>query len=814
MEYNIQVENASCVARMLVACALLTASTVTSAADPNIAVPVDPTAIPADAYTVATPDGHLQQGGKRVRYWGMIGYLTHWGMLESIKNAKTPEARQAAVEKAYRDHDLMSQRLVDLGFNLHRLWDATSGPVLDHNYTPGDGSRSDLIAHQLASLDKQGIKIWMSSINHGWVGPEDVGIINDPATADAWTEALKQWVADNKGKPIYIRANMVRYFDSRWEALGIARMQFNANFPNKYKGGLRWADDPQIVVWELENEEWPFARFISGEWQKLPKFFRDQLLNRWMDFLTGKYKDDAGLTRAWGFLMPGESLAQRSIQLAPLRGPSGAVLVGDPNPETLRKLTGNKQQFSRDDFTRQRGADICEFFVTMIVEHKKRERQAVKTWGRSAALSPLIFDCGIGYEIQSQYIHQQADAVSHCTYIKGMAHDPEDRRFPFKSGLEQLPTLAWDVPWVEHNKVEGKPYFVYETQIDNRTKYRAEYPLRVATLGAIQDWDIVNWHDYGGGDDSSKKLPFEGTLEVGHSHNLHYKNDEVQNSVMRAAAEIFKNSAIKAAPTPTTFVFGRKALYDPVSMDYGRSYGKLGEQMLPTTYRHGVRIHIDPTLEDRPEDPIFKGDKKLWEQFRNQGGIAIGESFKPRVLETNPIRPTSEIEYDWQRGYLKLDAPAAVAYTGFLANQPLPEIRFSSGAVIKNVTVKNPERMPYPVAKDELYVAITLASCDGQPLGVTKRAVLSAMSTSFNTGYELDTAKRPLPEYRGAEVKNRGTLPVLVARLGCVVECQALAGMRYILRDWNMQPIGEGVITDGTFRLPADKPVFIVEFER
>lgn len=145
----------------------------------------DPAAIPADAYTVATPEGHLAQGSKRVRFWGMIGYLTHWGMLESIKNAKDPAARQAAVEKAFLDHDLMAKRLVDLGFNLHRLWDATSGPVLSHDYTPGDGSKSDLLAHQLASLDKRGIEIWMSSINHGWVGPKDVDIINDPATAAA-----------------------------------------------------------------------------------------------------------------------------------------------------------------------------------------------------------------------------------------------------------------------------------------------------------------------------------------------------------------------------------------------------------------------------------------------------------------------------------------------------------------------------------------------------------------------------------------------------------------------------------------------------
>jgi len=156
-----------------------------------------------------------------------------------------------------------------------------------------------------------------------------------------------------------------------------------------------------------------------------------------------------------------------------------------------------------------------------------------------------------------------------------------------------------------------------------------------------------------------------------------------------------------------------------------------------------------------------------------------------------------------------------MAYTGFVANELLPEIRFNSGAVIRNVTVKNPEGMPYPVAKDELYLAITLASCDGQPLGVTKRAVLSAMSTSFNTGYQLDTDKRPLPEYKGAEVKNRGTLPVLVARVGCVVECPALAGMTYVLRDYHMRKIGKGTIAkDGIVTISADVPIFVIELTR
>ena len=188
---------------------------------------------------------------------------------------------------------------------------------------------------------------------------------------------------------------------------------------------------------------------------------------------------------------------------------------------------------------------------------------------------------------------------------------------------------------------------------------------------------------------------------------------------------------------------------------------------------------------------------------------------KPRIYESNPIRPTPQIEYDWQKGHIKLDAPAAMAYTGFLGNLAIPEVRFASGAVIRKVEVKNPAGMPYPVTKDELYVAITLASCDGQPLGVTKKAVISAVSTSFNTGFELDTAKRPLPEFKGAEVKNRGNEPVLVARGGCIVECQALAGMSYILRDYHMQELGKGTIgKDGALTISSDMAVFVVELSR
>jgi hypothetical protein len=104
-----------------------------------------------------------------------------------------------------------------------------------------------------------------------------------------------------------------------------------------------------------------------------------------------------------------------------------------------------------------------------------------------------------------------------------------------------------------------------------------------------------------------------------------------------------------------------------------------------------------------------------------------------------------------------------------------------------------------------LYVNFALYSTDGSPLDKASKISLSLVSTSFNTGFSLGTGKNP---------HKAGDLPVLVARVGGTVKAPALEGMRYTLRDWHLKDIGTGVVQNGTFTLPSDKPVFFVEFTR
>jgi hypothetical protein len=771
------------------------------------AAETDPAEIPDSEYVQVGKDGHLELRGRRVRFWGHIGHFPN----PVMKSGRDPR----------RDQELMVRRMKDLGFNLHRLWHMEKST----DYVPGDNSADDLRAYGVYLLKKHGIKIWFANLNRRGVvdADKDVHIIDDPATADQWKAAIeamrgKSWRWKGVQTPVQ---NIAYVWDARLQALNLRNMEKVAKQTNKYTG-IRYADDPDVVVWELTNEEWWMPKMVRGQWLELPAFFQAQLIERWQDFLLEKYGDDAALVKAWQFLMPGESLKERTVMLAPTARPATAAELNDPNPHAREALSEGRAPLGREDFARRRASDVIEFFMGLLIERKAAEAQAVKSWGKSCRLSPLCWDTGTGWQIQCQYLHQHADAVTHCTYLGGKHHDRTDEEFPFNSGLTELPRMCWDVPWVEHNRTPGKPFFVYEIQIRNSTKYRAEFPMRVASLASIQDWDIINWHSYGPGPDATKDEPHTRALEVGHSHDLHYGGDEVQLSAMKAAGEIFKNFLVEPAPNPTTFVYGRTALYHPDSMDYHGSYGRIGRRMLPTTYRHGVRLIIDPTLDDRPDDPLFHGpdgkpDREKYEQFVRTGSMVLGPSVKPRIFEPNAIRPNDQIAYDWRQGFLTFDAPGVAMYTGFYGQlrDPKAGVAFeTAGAKLKNVTVENPPNMPYPVGEDERYIAFALTSMEeGKTLAECSRAMISLVSTSFNAGFKMDTSP-PLREFFGAGTAEPGGLPVLVARVGADIECPALRGMRWRMLDWNMNEIGRGRVGGRGLRIPAEKPVFFIELER
>lgn len=782
----------------------LTAMICTLAVTAMTACAAAPDLPPDSAYVVVDDEGHLSVDGQRQRYWAVIGKLY----------ANNPEST-----------DLIIERFEDLGFNAARMWD---GFVGDGKYEKGDGSPMDDADYFIAQAKKAGFRIWLAGMNRvGDARPDDVDIIDAPATAEAWSAAIRELSKEKDGKITEgrgLRPSIEKMWDPRMEALLIRDMTQIATHLNQHTG-LRWCDDPVFAVWEISNEEWWMRKMVGGQWQKLPAYFRNGLIAKWQDYLREKYGSDEAVTKAWGKLLEGENLEDGTVLLLPMAGASGAaVSLNDSNPHAAAAVQALEQKYGRADFSDSRGADVLEFFMGLQLSHKQRVAAAIKALGKSTRLSPMIYDTGIGYEIQSQYLHQNADAVAHDAYVNGYGPTlesrmsqieeglPDQRRMlaeldaerlatttgPWVSWLLKPPGIAQGVPWLEHNKVEGKPFLVYETQIQQPAKYRADFPLRLVALASIQDWDWVSWHYFGSGaeDDlaqNDRRWDRKMDITTGeHPQGYHFTYDEVQNSMMRAAGHIFRGRLVDPAPNPTTFIYGRKSLYDPDSMDYAGSYGTAGFDMLQTVYQYGARIRIDPTRED---DDVIGPVVKFADRHTH-----------------NPYNPTDQITFDWKKGYLKLDAPGAVAWTGLMAKVG-DTITFDHDVTLNDVTIENPKGMFSPVTEDEKYIAFALYAQDAKPLAQSERVSLSLVSTSFNTGFKLGSGEAP-NAYKPPAGTQGGNMPVLVARVGGTVTAPALDGMAYTLFDWNMQPIGQGTVTDGTLRVPVDKPVFVVELTR
>lgn len=773
--------------------------------------------LPEDDAYVQVRDGHLVLKGERVRYWGWIGHFWLTGGLEQYKPAKddTPEQRQAKYKKMCEVYDALAQRIADTGFNLVRIWNSCDWSA---EWKPGDMSPSDELGFLLAALEKRGIKIWNTSFNAlGGIGPEDVEASDHPLDAEAWQQAMAEQVAASKPKnpkkavpgKVGLRGLPQIGWDPRAQALMRRRMQAVADWRNPYQGNIRMADNPQMVVWELSNEEWYFAHLTKGDWQKLPKFFRDSLGERWTAFLKERYGDDAGLARSWGFLLPGESLAQGSVLLAPLSGPSDGKAVNDANPAALEALKGaGKQAYSRDDFNRVRASDVVRFFSDLHLAYKVAMRDHAKTLGKSLKLSPLLLDTGDGFRTQAVWLHQHGDASTMCTYLWQIAWDANQKRFPFISGLDEPPRMAMGIPWAETARIPGKPFFIYEIQQNNPDKYRAEFPYRIAALAAVQDWDIVNFHLFGRPNDPAEAEPYSKLMNYSHAgqgggsiEGVHFKHDEIYTSALRHAGLIFRNGALKTVDKPTVITFGSKTLYAPEGADYGKSFGQYGEKLAPTAHNLGLQMRVDPDLE---KDEVQ------------------GRLIDPWLQQANPVRPTPQIEYDWHRGHLKLDSPGAASYAGFFAQHGGP-VRFASGVVLDQVAVVNPPGMPYPMSATEAYVAFALVAADGRPLAESASIACSLVSTSFNHGFQLDHAKvaegnlgHTGKPYQGMKLGDgKAKPPVLVARAGGVVTAPALAGMTWKAVDWHFRPVATGkVAADGVLAISADLPIYQIELSR
>jgi hypothetical protein len=326
-------------------------------------------------------------------------------------------------------------------------------------------------------------------------------------------------------------------------------------------------------------------------------------------------------------------------------------------------------------------------------------------------------------------------------------------------------------------------------------KYRAEWPMLMAATGIIQDWDAICYHYWGF---NEYKLANDRPYANGRiskpgegAYQYHYTFDAVELANMRVAGDIMRLSLCPTAPSPTIFSYGLPALRDPKMMDYAGDYGgqmALGD-MQNTAFTYGMRLMIDPNQK---------------EFVKTTGKVARLNGFN-RVI---PMRPTPNVEFDYNRGHLIFDAPTVASYTGFFSQYGSEVLRFNNGVEVRQITHVDPPEMPFP-GNPEKYTSFSLVSEDGQPLDQCKQALLVLVSANFNTG----TKATALPD--GKVEWNWGTAPILTTRVSATVSARQIAGMRYKMIDFEENVLDEGTVSaDGQLLVPADKPIWMTFLTR
>ncbi len=367
-------------------------------------------------------------------------------------------------------------------------------------------------------------------------------------------------------------------------------------------------------------------------------------------------------------------------------------------------------------FPEQRGHDLVEFLID-LVDAKNREYvahcRALAPAGTGSAVVPFSYDSQ--YKPSLPWLHSNAlgDTSTVAMYFWGNG-----------SSLNTPPKVYL----LDSHSAADKLTVVYETGRSRPSPYRSEYPYMLAVLSAWQDFDVVSWHGNWMGTASPEQL-LVGTAQPPTSHywtGVHLEHDPTLSSSVALAGLLYRNASVEEAPDPIVFQMGKES-----SEGYRNWNGLTSTEMTALTFSRGTRIAFDTETSGG---------------YLNPGGDP-----REAVTETKQaVRTGENVLWDWKNGALIIDSPSAKAYIG----SAIPSYQFKGGITLSGLGTE--------------WIAFCMASADGKPLlgeNATKRALISAVHSSANTGFDYDWSVSGNPADMAKAVKNPGHAPVLTDRV-------------------------------------------------
>ncbi|MEN8255287.1 MAG: hypothetical protein ABFR33_07440, partial [Verrucomicrobiota bacterium] len=619
---------------------------------------------------------------------------------------------------------------------------------------------------------------------------EHADLADDPAIGrEEWRSSMEQIVgskASDHQRGSHGPQSGLMYWDLRSREAYMRYIDGMMTHRNPYTG-LTYAEDPSVAVIELMNEQWWLPRSLGGAlFDDLPEPLMKSLLKKWNAWLAGEYTDTDGLEKAWGKLMSSESLEKQTVLLQPLQGQkasdkmSGVLGIAKDYAKGAAVGVPESKQRKNDvvRFLTEIHLDFCEEAIARIRSHGKPNR--------GAAVVPIVIDTGASYSMPSQYEHASGGSALACaTYVHQFDTDKSKDTYPWLAALKNPPYFN---SWVDQNKVEGLPSFFYEMMFFQPGKYRADFALRLLGLASIQDFCVVDWHFYQPYFDKLENEPLRIPTGGHYWNGVIYGNDEVAMATMLLASEIFRHGNLQTPKNPTVLEINNEFLFNPDNLKWGR----FKKAMSPTVFQHGLRLRFNPAAEEsRYIGPHPDGT--------NVPGI---------------VHPTPEISYFWKEGYMVIESERVRLVAGFLPES----FTFEGGEKLAGISVNNPDDIPY-VIPGERYACFAMCSRDEKPLEESSDIIAMAVSTSWNTGFKFDVDKwddlqktRNHPPLNASKSVKRGTLPILVSRVGWTFDAPWLKGMTATHYDFGLNAYEQGKIQSRQYSIENTEQLFFVEF--
>ncbi|MEK6796818.1 MAG: beta-galactosidase, partial [Spirochaetota bacterium] len=395
--------------------------------------------VPTPGVYAHTVNGKIYYGDKRLRLWGVCRHES--------ENLFTAE------------------RIKRLGFNAVRIWgpretgwyDDTSIKTLTMAPSgEGTGTAVDRYDRFFAECKKLGMFVMFPGL-HSIRFPDalfadDCFLRGNGSDWQEWKSAIvesRKAGLDNRHYSFFDERMKLYFFNSAKNVL---------DHVNPYTG-KRYADDEAICMYEVNNEngfiQW---MLVANRIEKMPAYFKKKLMKRRSSWLKAKYTDDTAVVRAWGNVLPGESLATASYALAPVASDAAK-------------------------YSKQRGDDFVEFMVSLVVNYNREfiemcRSMAPKDIGINTA--PFISDTEFMKNIPWLYANAAvSDAISFGIYS-----------FTLSSSLTKPPAFYI----VDHLTMKDKATVIYEFNAGRPNPYRTEWAYKMALLASWQDWDGAFFH--------------------------------------------------------------------------------------------------------------------------------------------------------------------------------------------------------------------------------------------------------------------------------------------------------------------------------